>query len=130
MAETSPTPSKAGDLTVSERILERLREVVGVERVFGAPVERDGATVIPVATIRTGGGGGGGAGGDEHGSGSGEGSGFGATARPIGAYVIRGSDVSFKPALDYTRLYVIGNVTAVAYFFFAWLTARSRAKRR
>lgn len=115
---------------VTERIIDRLKESVTVERVFGTPVERDGTTVIPVASIRSGGGGGGGSGGDEQGSGSGEGSGFGATARPLGAFVITGDSVRWQPALDYTRIILAGNATAIAYFLFSWLKARARAKRR
>ena len=51
-------------------------------------------------------------------------------ARPAGAYVIKEGSVRWKPALDVTRLIVVGNVTAVAYFFFIWRVERARAKRR
>lgn len=109
---------------VTDRIIDRLRHVSTVERVFGDPVERDGITVIPVASIRSGGGGGGGRGTDEASSGSGEGGGFGSVARAAGVYVIRDGKVEWHPAVDVTRMFVVGNTTAVAYFLFAWLTAR------
>jgi len=113
---------------ISERIIQRLRETTTVERVFGDPIERDGATLVPAASLRSGGGGGGGGGGDERGSGSGAGSGFGATARPVGAYVISGGTVRWKPAVDPVRLFVAGTLTAIAYFFFDWLRVRATVK--
>ncbi len=39
-------------LGVTDRIMDRVRDLVGVEHVFGTPIERDGTTVIPVAKIR------------------------------------------------------------------------------
>jgi len=113
---------------VSERIIGRLREAMTIEKVYGEPIEQGGATIIPVASIRMAGGGGGGGGTDDQTSGSGEGGGFGAVARPVGAYVIAPGDVRWKPALDLTRLILAVNVTAVAYFFFAWRIERARAK--
>lgn len=115
---------------VPERIIDRLRKATGVERVFGEPIERGGQTIVPVASVRAGGGGGGGGGSDERTTGSGEGGGFGAVSRAAGVYVITESNVKWKPAIDVTRLVVAGNFTAVAYFFFAWLTARAKSKRR
>lgn len=114
---------------VPERIIERLRKTTGVDRVFGDPIERAGQTVVPVASVRSGGGGGGGGGRDERGSGSGEGGGFGAISKPAGAFVITDGEVKWKPAIDVTRMFVVGNLTAIAYFFFAWLSARARSKR-
>lgn len=109
---------------VVERILERLRDTMTVERVFGEPIERGNVTVVPVAAIRSGGGGGGGGGQEEGSSGSGEGGGFGAIARPVGVYVLADGTVRWKPAYDWTRMFVIGNLTAVAYFLFARLSRR------
>jgi uncharacterized spore protein YtfJ len=78
-----------------------VRDALTVERVFGEPISQNGVTVVPVAVVRGGAGGGGDA---EHNGGGG----FGIVARPAGAYVIRGSDVSFRPALDVNRLVVLG----------------------
>lgn len=74
-----------------------VRDALTVERVFGEPISRNGVTVVPVAVVRGGAGGGGDA---EHNGGGG----FGIVARPAGAYVIRGDDVSFRPAIDVNRL--------------------------
>ena len=41
-------------------LIKGVREAMGVRQVFGEPVERDGVTVIPAATVIGGGGGGGG----------------------------------------------------------------------
>ena len=83
------------------------------ERVFGAPYERDGVTVLPVAVVRAGGGGGGGPTG---------GGGGGAEARPAGAFVIRDGTVRLQPAIDPNRLVLFGIV--------ALLTLRSIVKSR
>jgi uncharacterized spore protein YtfJ len=83
-------------------VLTGARSSMSVTRVFGEPIERDGVTVIPAAIVSGGGGGGGGPspdGGDEGG-----GAGFGVRARPAGAFVIRSGEVTWKPALDPTRI--------------------------
>jgi uncharacterized spore protein YtfJ len=76
------------------------RDAVTVKRVYGEPVERDGVTVIPAASVR----GGAGGGGDSEGNGGG---GFGVVARPIGAYVIRNGEVSWRPAVDANRVLLL-----------------------
>jgi uncharacterized spore protein YtfJ len=81
------------------------RDALTVKRVYGDPIERDGVTIVPAAAVR-GGAGGGGEGGDTGGGGGG----FGIVARPIGAYVIRGGSVSWRPALDVNRLLVLAAV--------------------
>lgn len=102
-------------------VLDKARDAITVSRVYGEPYEKDGLTIIPAA--RVGGGGGGGAGHDDKG-GDGTGAGFGVTGRPAGAYVIRGSDVAWRPAVDPNRIVaVIGLVTA------AWLITRPRLIR-
>jgi len=81
-------------------MFEGARDAMSVRRVFGDPIERDGVTVVPVASVS--GGGGGGEGGDEGSEGTG--GGFGLRARPVGVYVIRGDEVEWQPALDVTRV--------------------------
>jgi uncharacterized spore protein YtfJ len=115
---------------VAERVIQRLRELMTIDKVYGTPIEKGSMTLIPVASIRIGGGGGGGGGGDDHASGSGEGAGFGAVARPVGVYVIEEGNIRWKPALDIVRLVVVTNLTAVAYFFFTWRIERARARRK
>jgi uncharacterized spore protein YtfJ len=80
-----------------DELLEGAREAITVKRVYGDPIEQEGVTVIPAASV----GGGGGGGGDAENNGGG---GFGVRARPVGAYVIRGDQVTWVPAIDVTRL--------------------------
>jgi len=65
-----------------EDILTRVGDQLGIRRVFGRPIDRDGFTVVPVA-VSIGGGGGGNAPEDQ-----GSGGGFGGMVRGIGAYSI------------------------------------------
>ena len=111
-------------LGVTDRIMDRVRELVGVEHVFGEPIERDGTTVIPVAKIRTGGGGGGGGGGDDHAGGSGEGGGFGVIGKPVGVYVIREGQVDWQPSIDVNQIVSGALLTAAVYFIFNRVRAR------
>ena len=85
-----------------EEIVTRVGDQLGIRRVFGEPVERDGLVVIPVAVAI--GGGGGGSGPDEQGSGAG----FGGMVRGIGVYAISNGQVRFIPAIDTTALAAMG----------------------
>jgi uncharacterized spore protein YtfJ len=80
-----------------DEVLAGARDAITVKRVFGDPVETDGVTVIPAARV----GGGGGGGGDSDNNG---GAGFGLGARPVGAYVIKDGEVTWKPAIDVNRI--------------------------
>lgn len=91
------------DTTVQET-LAGVRDSLTVKRVFGDPFEKNGVTVIPAASVAGGGGGGGGEGSGDEGTGQGFGTGFGMSARPAGAYVIRGDTVTWQPAIDVNRL--------------------------
>ena len=84
-----------------DEILKGAQDTLTVTRVYGEPIESDGVTVVPAAAVR----GGGGGGGDAEGDGGG---GFGVMAKPVGAYVIRGNQVSWVPAVDITRVLLIG----------------------
>jgi uncharacterized spore protein YtfJ len=107
-----------------------LGDAGNVRRVFGEPIERGGVTVIPVAAVRGGGGGGGGdTGPAENGdtaAGTGFGGGWGVNARPVGVYVIRGSDVAWEPARDLNRIVIGGQIVALA----ALLTLRVWLRHR
>jgi uncharacterized spore protein YtfJ len=101
--------------------LRTIRETVdsAAGKVFGEPIHQDGMTVLPVAAVATGGGGGGGSGPGPSGKGGpggtdigGEGGGFGVVARPAGAFVIRGSKVSWRPAINVNRVIMGGQVVA------------------
>ena len=79
--------------------------------------------MIPAARI--GGGAGGGGEGPED-QGRGEGSGFGLSAKPAGAYVIKGDSVRWQPAVDVNRIILGAQIVAIV----ALLTARAVARTR
>lgn len=87
---------------ILERLAERLGGAADATAVYGAPVERDGVTVIPVAKVRWGFGGGGGTGNapEGKGSGSGEGGGGAVLATPMGYIEIRDGVAEYKPIND------------------------------
>jgi uncharacterized spore protein YtfJ len=69
--------------------------------VFGKPVQSDGVTVIPVATVIGGGGGGESTAGNPSAQ---SGLGFGFVARPVGAFEIRDGKTRWRPVIDVTPL--------------------------
>lgn len=113
------------------RLVDRIRSLLTVERVFSEPIERDGVTVIPAAVVRGGGGGGGGGGETVSGQESqGEGLGFGVFARPAGAFVIQDGHVRWEPALDLTRIIVAATIGVTVLGLAYRRVAKVRAKRR
>ena len=102
-----------------DELLRGAQDAIAAKRVYGEPVERDGVTVIPAASV----GGGGGGGGDNERNGGG---GFGLKARPVGAYVISREKVDWKPAIDVQRLMVGWQVVAGLAVLAAWTLARRR----
>jgi uncharacterized spore protein YtfJ len=132
-----------------DELLAQGRDAMTVGRVFGDPIERDGVTVIPVANVMGGGGGGGdasslqmgaaaeqvaGAAGTD-GAGSpgplaterGLGAGFGVRATPAGVYVIADGQVRWEPALDLTRIAIMGQIVAIVLLLVVRSILRSRA---
>src|SRR5918994_3492971 len=108
--------------------LGAVKDTMTVSRVFGESYQVDGATIVPVATVRGGGGGGGGEGtapGGE-GTGTGAGLGFGVIVRPLGVYIVKDGEMSWQPAIDVMRVVVGGQLLALA----AILALRRRRKRR
>jgi uncharacterized spore protein YtfJ len=99
------------------------RDSITVKRVYGEPYERNGVSVIPAAAVF---GGSGGGQGDQPDGASGGGGGFGVHARPVGAYVIRGEEVSWEPAMDLSRAILGGQLLALAALF----VIRSLLRRR
>jgi uncharacterized spore protein YtfJ len=98
------------------------KDSISVRRVFAEPVEKDGVTVIAVATV--GGGGGGGGGKDKDGQ-EGEGGGFGIGAKPAGVYTIKDGKVRWVPAVDVNRLFTVVGAVVITF-----LISRSRTARR
>lgn len=107
-----------------QEVLAQARDAMSVKRVFGEPYEKNGVTVIPAARVQGGAGGGGGEG--PEGQGRGSGSGFGLAARPVGAYLIRGEEVTWRPAIDVNRIMLGAQVVAIV----ALLTLRAIVKAR
>ena len=105
-------------------VISHARDALTVKRVFGEPYEKDGVTVIAVARVMGGGGGGGGEG--PAGEGSGSGGGFGMNARPVGMFLIRGDELTWRPAVDVNQIALGGQIVAVV----ALLTIRSIVKTR
>jgi uncharacterized spore protein YtfJ len=114
---------KEGTMEVQD-VIAQARDALTVKRVFGEPYERNGVTMIPVARVQGGAGGGGGEG--PEGQGKGLGSGFGMSARPVGAFLIRGDEMTWRPAVDLNRIVLRGQIVAV----FALLTIRAIVKAR
>ena len=104
--------------------IEQAKDSLTVRRVFGEPYEKNGVTVIPAARVQGAAGGGGGEG--PEGEGKGNGSGFGLNARPAGAYVIRGDEVDWRPAVDPSKVIIGAALVAVA----ALMVARTAIKLR
>jgi hypothetical protein len=105
-------------------LLAGARGALGARHEYGEPYEHDGVTVIPASAVR----GGGGSGSDAKGGGTG--GGFGMTARPAGAWVIKGDEVTWKAAVDPTRIVVgLELVAGIALLRGAGAHRRRRAAR-
>ena len=103
-----------------QNVLVGAQDALTVRRVFGEPVTIHDTTVIPTAAI----GGGGGGGGD----GARGGAGFGMTGRPSGVFVLRGDQVSWKPAIDVNRIVLGGQFVAMAALLFLGSLMLRRAR--
>ena len=106
-------------------VLGRAADAAQVRRVFGEPIERDGVTIIPTASVRGGAGGGGGRGPKQE-EGEGAGGGYGFMAHPAGVFVLRGDQVDWRPALDLGKVILGGQLVAVTFL----LVLRSILRRR
>jgi uncharacterized spore protein YtfJ len=100
-------------------VVNEAKGAMRVSEVFGMPYEKNGITIIPAAKIA----GGAGGGGDQAQPQAG-GVGFGVSSRPVGAFVIKGGEVSWQPALDVNRIILMGQIVAIV----ALLTARAIVK--
>ena len=90
-----------------QAILQGVEDVMTARRVFGDPVQVEGVTVLPVATV-----GGGGGGGQKQGADAGVG--FGLGVQPAGVYVIRDGDAKWRPALNLNRVILGGQIVGLA----------------
>jgi uncharacterized spore protein YtfJ len=130
--------------------LAQVADNLSVRRAFGTAYEKDGMLIIPVALVA--GGGGGGAGRNRRGdpaagpdsppeaaataddstpqdSGrTGAGGGFGGLILPSGAYVVKGDQVRWVPAVDVT-IAVLASLSLVRMLARTW-TRQRRHRRR
>lgn len=119
-----------------EEIIEEASDAIGSKRVFGEPYEKNGVTVIPAARVM-----GGVGGGDGQAAASGEsddddalyrpsgsGAGFGMRASPAGAFVIKGDEVRWMPAVDVNRLMMGFQVVLIVFFLVVRSVMKARAK--
>jgi uncharacterized spore protein YtfJ len=130
-----------------ENILAKVSENLSVRRAFGAAYEKDGTLIIPVALVAGGGGGGTGTartrsgdsaappdglpgtGSAEHGTAPHDpgrtdaGGGFGGLVLPSGAYVVKGDQVRWVPAVDVT-IVVLASLSLVRVLVRTWTRQR------
>ena len=97
-------------MATASEILGRIGDSMHAGRSYGPPIEHDGCLVIPVAYVFGGGGGGGAADIADRAelAGGGSGGGFGYVSWPVGVYVIRNGDVSWRPVIDIGGLALVG----------------------
>jgi uncharacterized spore protein YtfJ len=107
-----------------QEVLEKAQDIVTVKRVYGTPIEKDGLTIIPAASVSGGGGGGRGP------ADSGGGVGYGVRARPVGAFVIKDGEVRWEPAIDATRIALRGMLIPIVALVVARSIVKTVAKRR
>jgi uncharacterized spore protein YtfJ len=107
-----------------EELLSKVTDNLTVARVFGEPIHHGEILIVPVARIRGGAGGGGGTGATATEQGSGGGGGI--DAKPAGVFVIKQGSVSWRPAVDVTRIVLGGQLVGVVIA----LVVRSILRRR
>jgi uncharacterized spore protein YtfJ len=125
-----------------DEILADAGKSLGVRRIYGEPYEKNGVTVIPAARVMGGAGGGGAADATTVGAtdvmadssaaapATGSGVGFGMSGGPVGAFVIKGDEVKWVPAVDVNRLMLGFQVAIVVFFLVMRSIAKTRAKSR
>jgi uncharacterized spore protein YtfJ len=132
-------------------VLMKVSDNLSVRRAFGAAYEKDGTLIIPVALVAGGGGGGTArprrgnpagrpgspAGGDPAVPGTpppdsertDSGGGFGGLVLPAGAYVVKGDQVRWVPAVDATVV-IVASLSLVRILARTWTVWRRQRGRR
>ncbi|HVH65682.1 MAG TPA: spore germination protein GerW family protein [Candidatus Acidoferrum sp.] len=105
-------------------IVTEAKSIMRASEVFAPPYEKNGLTIIPAAKIS----GAAGGGGDQHEPQAG-GAGFGVSSRPAGAFVIKGDEVRWQPAIDVNRAILLGQVVAIVALLTLRTTVKTLAKR-
>ena len=131
-------------------LLMKASDNLSVRRAFGAAYEKDGMLIIPVAMVAGGGGGGtarprrgnpAGRPGSPPGEGpaapgapppdserTDTGGGFGGLVLPAGAYVVKGDQVRWVPAVDATSV-ILASLSLVRVLARTWTLRRQRGRR-
>jgi uncharacterized spore protein YtfJ len=103
---TTDVPTEATAARRVDAMLATLSERLGTQfsatNVFSAPIERDGVTVVPVASVRFGLGGGGGEDREKHQDGAGAGA--GGTVTPMGYIEVREGQSRYVPLVHPARM--------------------------
>lgn len=107
----------------TQEVLLSTQRALSAGRVFGDPIEVNGATIIPTAYVAGGGGGG-------QGTGEQGGAGFGLRARPAGVFVVRDGRASWRPAINVNLVILGGQIVALAAIFTARSVLRMWLRRR
>jgi uncharacterized spore protein YtfJ len=129
MSETSTTsiPRRRGDEMLS-MLAERIGARLGAATVFGAPVERGGVTVVPVAVARFGIGAGSGT--DPNKGQEGEGGGGGGTVTPTGYIELTDHGSRFVPVVHPARmLALVAGAVIAAFLIMRPPRVRPRARK-
>jgi uncharacterized spore protein YtfJ len=112
-ASTTSVPRRRGD-ELLYMLAERIGARLGTATVFGAPVERDGVTVIPVAVARFGIGAGSGS--DPSKGQEGEGGGGGGIVAPTGYIELKDGRSRFVPVIHPARMLALALSAILAVF--------------
>jgi len=110
----------------AQELMSQVSDAMQVRRVFGEPYQQNGVTIIPVAAVRGGWGGGGGQGDNQE---TGWGGGGGLTARPVGAFVIKGDELTWRPAVDVDRMILVGQIVGAIALLTLGATLRALIRR-
>jgi uncharacterized spore protein YtfJ len=144
MADPMDEAKREAETAAAEDRLSKLVESLGgtatAEAVFGAPVEKDGVTVVPVARVRYGVGGGGGRGPGRKKKGDagdaeqvGYGHGGGVQAAPVGYIELSGGKATYRRIVDPARPMAIALlfplVMAIAFGIVALSSRLTRTSR-
>ena len=126
-ASTTSVPRRRGDELLSV-LAERIGARLGAATVFGAPVERDGVTVVPVAVARFGIGAGSGS--DPSKGQEGEGGGGGGIVAPTGYIELKDGRSRFVPVVHPARMLALILGSFIAVFVIVRATqAQPRARK-
>lgn len=109
-----------------QRTIEKADDAMTARRVYGDPYEKNGVTIIPAARVQGGAGGGGAKAPEDRARVRGADS--PSTPGPVGVFVVKGDDVSWRPAIDVNRVILGGQVVALAAILVVGSALRNRGR--